>query len=163
MPVAPTASEDTIAAGLQMFVAVGQALLTIRDQRLYRQDYATFEDYCRERWGLTHRHANRLIQAAEVVENVGPIGPIPLTESQARPLTRLAPSEQRAAWREAVTTAPPGKLTAAHVQAVVRQHRTKSPPPIDLHPPGEALRYLQYWWAKAPQPERAAVPNSTVK
>jgi hypothetical protein len=67
-------------------------LLEIRDRRLYRaQGYGTFEDYCRERWGWSYRHVNRQIEAAKVVENLGPIGPTLRSESQARELVRLTP------------------------------------------------------------------------
>lgn len=44
--------ESTIEAGLKTFVEVGSALMEIRDSRLYRQEFGTFEDYCRERWGM---------------------------------------------------------------------------------------------------------------
>ncbi len=114
--------ENAIEVGLRTFVDVGNALLEIRDARLYRLNYATFEDYCRERWGFTRMHASRLIGAAEVVANVTnwlQIDP-PTTESQARPLTVLEPEQQREAWQRAVETAPDGKVTAAHVESVVR-------------------------------------------
>ncbi len=112
--------ETTIDAGLKTFVDVGLALMEIRDSRLYRESYGTFEDYCQNRWGMVRRHANRLIVAAGVIENLGPIGPIlPKTESQARPLAQLPDDMQAEAWRLAVDTAPNGKITAAHVQSVV--------------------------------------------
>src|SRR5208283_2129370 len=38
-------AEHTIAKGLKAFLAVGMALKEIRDKRLYRQHYDTFEDY----------------------------------------------------------------------------------------------------------------------
>lgn len=47
---------------------------------------------------MVRRNADRLIQAAEVAENLRPIGLIPQTESQARPLTRLEPEVQREVW-----------------------------------------------------------------
>ncbi len=121
--------ETIIAQGLKTFYAVGTALLTIRDQRLYREDHNTFEDYCRTRWGMTRTHADRMISAASVVADLTPIGvsggsstivELPANEAQARPLAAL-PSEQRAAaWQEAVQTAPDGKVTGAHVAATVR-------------------------------------------
>jgi phage N-6-adenine-methyltransferase len=114
-----TALEQTIERGLQTFVEVGNALLEIRDSRLYKQ-FGTFEDYCRERWGMQRNYANKMIAAAEVVGNLGTIVPIlPVTESQARPLTALEPDLQRIAWQRAVDTAPDGKVTAAHVASVV--------------------------------------------
>jgi hypothetical protein len=71
-----------------------QALLTIRNERLYRADYSTFEEYCVKLWGMKRHYANRLIGAVGVIDNLGPIGPIPVTESQARSITRLEPKEQ---------------------------------------------------------------------
>ena len=91
--------EAVIEQGLQTFVEVGNALLTIRDSRLYRLDYTTFEDYCRDRWEMERAHAYRLIDSAKVVANLSPIGDIPRTESQARPLTSLPPEAQHIAWR----------------------------------------------------------------
>lgn len=114
--------EAVIEHGIQTFVEVGLALLAVREARLYREQYSTFEEYCQSRWGWTRRHTNRLIASAEVTTNLGPIGPnLPVTESQARPLVALRdqPELQREVWRRAVETAPDGKVTAAHVQAVV--------------------------------------------
>lgn len=65
--------ESVIVQGLRTFIEVGNALLTIREKRLYRESHDTFEDYCRVRWNMTRRHANRLIQSAEVVENLLPL------------------------------------------------------------------------------------------
>lgn len=88
---------------------MGTALLEIRDSRLYRETHSTFENYCRDRWGMNRRYANRIIEAAVVVENLGPIGPklpstgtdqlvsLPTHESQARPLAKLEPEQQRTA------------------------------------------------------------------
>jgi hypothetical protein len=40
-------------------------------------------------------HAYRLSDAARVVQNLSPMGDIPVSERQARELVPLAPSEQR--------------------------------------------------------------------
>ena len=77
--------EAVIERGLNTFVDVGRALLAIRHRKLYRQEYGTFEEYCHRRWDITPRHGRRLIAAAQVVDNIGPMGPIlPSTERQAR-------------------------------------------------------------------------------
>lgn len=65
----------------------------------------TFEDYCRGRWGMSRIHAHRLMTSAEIANNLLPIGNIPQTESQARPLARLEPEQQIIAWETAVSTA----------------------------------------------------------
>jgi hypothetical protein len=113
--------EQIVERGLKTFFEVGAALMRVRDLRLYRVEYHTFENYCQERWGMTRRHANRLVESAEVVHNVGPIGPTPDNEAQARPLAKLKdPEQQREAWQRAVTTAA-GKITASHVEQVVKE------------------------------------------
>ncbi len=114
--------EATIERGMQTFVEVGLALMEIRDGRLYRAEFGTFEEYCQERWGWTDRRARMLISAAGVMDNLktGTTVPVlPANEAQVRPLATLPPDLQRAAWREAVDTAPNGKVTGPHVQAVV--------------------------------------------
>ena len=101
--------ESVIDAGMQTFVHVGNALLEIRDSRLYRAQFGTFEDYCRERWGFTDRRARMLMSAAETVANIqtGTIVPfLPATESQARPLTALDPAQQREAWQRVEISTP---------------------------------------------------------
>ena len=123
-------NETVIEKGLNTFVDVGNALAEIRDGKLYRQTYGTFEDYCRDRWGMVASRARQLMAAAEIVagiESVTNVTLLPATESQARPLARLAPDEQIAAWQEAVETAPNGKVTAAHVVGVVERRAGATP------------------------------------
>lgn len=114
--------EAIIENGLRTFVEVGNALLEIRDSRLYRQDFDTFGDYCRKRWQTERRHAYRLINAARVFRNVSPgTQNLPTSEKQIRPLTSLEPEQQREAWDEAVKNAPNGKPTAKDVDAAIDQ------------------------------------------
>jgi len=82
------ACEETIGRGFQSFVEVGMALVKIRDEKLYRQDYCDFDQYCRHRWGISRIHAHRNIEAARVHEML-PIGNRPANEAQVRPLTRI--------------------------------------------------------------------------
>lgn len=122
-----TRYEKTIERGLETFVRVGDALLAIRRDRLYRATHATFEAYCEQRWQMTRSYASRLIGAAEVVGNLSPIGNIlPTTESQARPLTQLEPEQQREAWTRAVDISPNGKPTAAIVQRVADEYKEQA-------------------------------------
>ena len=129
--------EATLAHGLKSFIEVGNALQEMRDRKLYRNTHGTFEDYCREQWGMARRTAYQFIEAATVVENVRNCAQIepPINEAQTRPLTGLPPSEQIAVWQEAVETAPNGKVTAAHVAEVV--DRRSNPAPHVTHNSGE--------------------------
>ena len=113
------------------FVEAGRALMEIRDGRLYRESYPTFEAYCSERWGWTRRSANYYIEAAEVVGNIGGKTSSQPSVYQAVALAPLPPEQQRelaeridfatATVREVrqevrevqeVTSRPPSKTTA---------------------------------------------------
>jgi hypothetical protein len=84
---------------------------------LYRQQFDTFEAYCRERWNLDRRRAYQLLDAAEVAENLlCTTGTQPQTERQARPLTRLEPEVQREVWQAVVEETPPEQITAKVVE-----------------------------------------------
>lgn len=92
--------EAVVAAGLKTFIEVGQALLELRDGRLYRATHNTFDAYLRDRFGFTRQHAYRLMGAAETAAAVSPVGDI-RNERQARALAGLQPDEQRATYRRA--------------------------------------------------------------
>jgi hypothetical protein len=108
---------------------VGEALLEIQRDRLYRFDHGTFEAFVNARFGFSRSHAYRLIQLAETARAMSPIGDIAdLTEAVSRELSRLVGQPggaekarqayrqaQRAAWR-----AGESKVTAAHVRSVVQ-------------------------------------------
>ena len=87
--------EAVIKRGIGTFVEVGEALLEIRDRRLYRESgYTTWDDYTRERWGWSKSHANRHIESAKVAGLLAPIGVIPANEAQSRELVPLLNDEK---------------------------------------------------------------------
>ncbi len=111
--------EATVKDGLDAFVRVGRALKEIRDAQLYRATHATFEGYCRQRWGMERSHAYRQIDAARVAEAVSPIGDIPANEAQARELVPLLDNEEKlkSTWRK-LHDRHGGQLTAHLIKAV---------------------------------------------
>ncbi len=44
--------EAVIEKGMDTFLEVGNALLRIRDERLYRVGFSTFQEYCQARWQM---------------------------------------------------------------------------------------------------------------
>jgi hypothetical protein len=111
--------ENVIQKNLTAFYEVGFALMQIRDNRLYREIYGTFEEYCKEKWGMERRHAYRLIDGYKVSENVSDRTQ---KEYTLRPLTRIKdPDEQREVYQRAVEIAPDGKVTARHIEEVVNE------------------------------------------
>jgi len=117
------AAEVVIEKGIKTFVAVGTALAEIRDRRLYRTTYTSFELYCTQRWGLSRSYAHRVIEAAQVVEMLPTGNTAPTSERQARELTPLRddPEALAAAWSDAVENAHGGQPTAAEVRDAVRR------------------------------------------
>lgn len=142
--------EEAIERGLETFVEVGNALMVIRDRRLWRDGYATFDTYCRTRWQMTAPHASRLIQAAEVVTEIREAEPAekdtnwqqnpsgasetkePRSEGVAREVAKAPVGKRAETYRKAAATAPKGKsgkprITAAHVRRVLRDEPTPEP------------------------------------
>jgi len=64
--------EGAIKRELGSFIVVGNALITIRDQKLYREQFRNFKAYCMKRWGMGRSHANRLMSGAQVAANFVP-------------------------------------------------------------------------------------------
>lgn len=135
------------------FYAMGTAMLEIRDRKLYRDTYDSWEEFCEKRFDMTRNRANRLIAAAAVesapesnpelketnksVQNCTSLlnktkstesgGSIIKTPSQARELAKV-PTEDRPAVLAAVSGA--GKSVTAKAirnaaQAIVE--RTNPP------------------------------------
>jgi hypothetical protein len=121
--------EQIIERGLNTFVDVGNALLEIRDNKLYRIEYKTFEDYCKERWNISRPRAYQLIEAATVVGNLSTMvdKQIPISERQTRPLTKLEPEEQREAWQQVIVRADEKPITAALVTEVIEEIKNNKP------------------------------------
>jgi hypothetical protein len=113
-----TECEKVIERGLSNFIEVGNALMKIRDGKLYRAEFKTFEEYCRKRWSMSRQNAHELIGAAEVSQNLSGTPDKPTSVSQTRHLVSLPPEKQKEVWKEAVETAPEGRVTAAHVEKV---------------------------------------------
>ncbi|MHC5819954.1 MAG: hypothetical protein ACYT04_29820 [Nostoc sp.] len=128
------------------FFEAGKALAELRDRRLYRSTHKTFEEYCRDRFGYTHRNVNYLIAGSLVVDNIimgtngsqneitdemGTNGSqiLPTNERQVRPLVPLEAEEQRTAWQTAVQQAggkvPTGRIVKDVVQRIME--RTQVP------------------------------------
>jgi hypothetical protein len=108
-----------ITAHFETFAEVGERLADIRDRKLYREEFKTFEEFCRTRWKITRRRANQLIQGAEVIQQLlaktgtvvpenhsetGTIVPqtaLPTTERQTRELAKAPADQRQAIMREA--------------------------------------------------------------
>lgn len=126
--------EEIIERGIQTFMEVGHRLQEIRDARLYREQYSTFEAYCKERWGWTRQYASLLIKASDTAARLSTMVdmPAPNSERQVRPLTKLKTTEEQyEAWCKANEIAEEedapltGKIVQQAVDEVSNVHEIK--------------------------------------
>lgn len=170
LPSRLAACESVIRAGLANFVEVGNALLEIRDGKLYRETHSTFEAYCKERWSMARNYANKMIAASQVVASLGTTVPKPTSERQVRPLAHLPPEEQNRVWEKALEIGG-GKPTAKDVEKAVvevvpddrseflsKQGVASAPPLVLEDEPEESktLWGLKHHWRNARKTEKAA-------
>jgi hypothetical protein len=151
--------EQRIEHGLRGFREIGSALAEIRDNRLYRGEFGTFEDYCQARWNLSRRHCYQLIESAQAVCSIEHTGlPAPANEGQARALAAVPERERAEVWREAVERTE-GKPTAKVVAEVARERTAPAAPetPAPVKTPSTAPA-----GAGSPSPEPAARHLSAV-
>ena len=142
-----TELEAIVETHLETFLNVGRALAEIRNKRLYRQQHATFEDYCRHRWGFSGSRGLDLVRSTSVAEHLlaGPAAPetgdapLPpdLSPATLRPLQKLDPPLQSAVWRLASRVGKPTHHVVAKIARIVENAinegtngtGTKSTPP----------------------------------
>lgn len=51
---------------MEKFLKVSRALKTIRDKRLFREEFRTFDEYCRAKWGKSGSEVDRFIAEADL-------------------------------------------------------------------------------------------------
>jgi hypothetical protein len=122
--------EARIDAGKKTFIEVGSALAEIRDGKLYRASFKTFDDYCREKWGWDRTYCHRIIAAAAAVKML-PIGNEISSESQARELAKADP-EARAAIVETANAAAKAEgrtMTARDIRETIDAEVIADPEP----------------------------------
>jgi hypothetical protein len=122
--------ESTVQAHVETFLTVGRALAEIRNKRLYRQYWTTFEDYCLKRWGFSGSRGLDLVRSAQVAEHLlaGPAAPengdapLPadLSPDTLRPLQKLQPELQSACWKLAsrITDHPTNHVVSKIVRTI---------------------------------------------
>jgi len=89
-------ANDQIRKHVDGFTVVAAHLVRVRERKLYREDFATFEEYCRGMWGWTSARARQLIGSAEAALQIESVTGVTVSEHVARELAPV-PDEQRAA------------------------------------------------------------------
>jgi hypothetical protein len=116
--------EDTISKGMKSFYAVGHALSEIREKRLYRSQYDTFEDYCRDRWQFTASRGRQLMAAVEAIASLPESAPKPANASQASALAEIDEDIREDVWDAARSNAESEgrSVTARDIREAADEH-----------------------------------------
>lgn len=115
--------EKKIASSKEAFFILGIALTAIRDRRLYRAKFDTFEEYCQVRWGWSRQRAYQLMESSEVVDSLAKDGqPVALeTERAAREMAKVPLSHRE----EVIDTAIKDNAGAAPTAAAIAKAAAK--------------------------------------
>jgi len=119
--------EKIIDRGIKHFVEVGEALGAIREAKLYRENFETFDDYCNQTWGFTKQRASQLIQAARVERLCQPVVDVP-NERVARAIQSIPDGMNKEAVVEWAKEKSCGKpLTEAIVREAIAEFSEAEP------------------------------------
>jgi hypothetical protein len=77
----------------EAFYEFGLAIMEIRDKKLWRYKYTSWDAYCEQRWGWTTRRVNQRIAAAQLVNSL-PSECVVENEGRARALAKVAPDRR---------------------------------------------------------------------
>lgn len=79
-----------VKSGLEIAFQSGVALAEIRDSKLYRKEFKTFEEFCRSEFKIARRRAYQLIDAARIFEELPEnVQKITQNESHIRALSKI--------------------------------------------------------------------------
>ncbi|MFI6868307.1 hypothetical protein [Nocardia sp. NPDC050406] len=157
-----TVCESSIDTLRKAFWAAGRALQIVRDGRLYRSEYATFDEYVEQRWDMQRSYAHKLIRAWPLAARLHGHAPA-INEGQIRELLPVAAEHGDDAAVTVYTTlaAENVKITASTLREAV----ALLPARFDESEVVERLRAWQRGELARPtaEPQRQPDPFSSVE
>lgn len=129
------ACKAQVAKWLEDRFETGLALTEIKNSRLYREDYDSFEDFCKSHHQLDKSYAYRLIEWCEVKKS--PTGDKIQNERQARAIAEV-PQEQRQAVIKLATKGG-SPLTAKAIESAAEIVKKANESPKQVSPVGDTL------------------------
>lgn len=118
--------ENVIHENLSGFLRAGQALLEVKETKLYKLQYRTFQEWAGSKFGISRRRAYELIHAANSHKVLVRHGAqtLPTNERQSRPLSTVPDDEKPKIWEAALGHAGEGReVRAVHVTKAVREYK----------------------------------------
>jgi hypothetical protein len=105
----------TITVATKMVSGAWDKVMVIRDERLYRKEFHTFDQFCQDKLKLTPRRVNQLIGAGLIIKQLPEnLGTMVLNERVARELAKVAEPKRAEVVQAASRN---GAITAKAVRA----------------------------------------------
>jgi len=124
--------EKVVTLGVNAGIHAAVALAEIHNYRkglLWKSEFSTFEEYCKERWELRSSHSYRMIEYGNFIEQLRavPVGEkyLPKREAHVRPVMRLPKNSRVEFWKTWTETSPMPTLTARSVTVAVKKFGDK--------------------------------------
>lgn len=128
-----TKCERIIGDGFTTFLKVGLALGEVRDSRLYRAEFESFEDYCDKKWSLTRTRAYQIMSAALTANEVSKKLDTDLNEAQARAIKPVLDEHGADAAAAVISDAhESGKVTAGAINQAAADRGLVAPRPAKV-------------------------------
>ncbi|MGR3279779.1 hypothetical protein ACSYAD_32500 [Acaryochloris marina NIES-2412] len=112
--------------GAEVVLAIGTALDQIRDRKLYKAEFRTFEAYVNKKFSMKRSRAYHLISAARVIKELQSHfkeTELPKNESVVRPLMKFKEQQLIEIWQTVLNSyKDPGR---ADVEAVIKKLQTR--------------------------------------
>lgn len=117
--------EDAIEQVRRSVYLAGLALITIREERLYREHYSSFEDYVVKRWKRSRGRAYQMIDQADVSKRLSNAldTEIIVNARQAQLLKPFPDGEMAVLWARTRNDSTNGKVATKQLKALVDEHR----------------------------------------
>lgn len=156
------AKEAIIDAGARYFVA-GAKIAQVRDTKSYKETHERFDEYCREKLGLTPQAVNAWIRGAaeksiieQSLKGTGLPAPANVTQTEA---LRLVPAADRPkVWKEAVAKAGGKQPSTRQVAKTAKEHKaSKSRDSVPEATKPEGLRVVN-----DPNDDRESIHRASV-
>lgn len=131
--------ETQIKLGIKSFEIVIKSMLEIKDRKLYRAQYGTWEEYCRLKWNMSFQRFKQLSDAAEIKQELGDDAE-GLSESALRALKSVPKAKRKGVAAKAKKA---GKPTAEAIKQAAAQE-------IDMDNEGYPIpENVRVFWARS--------------
>jgi hypothetical protein len=120
--------EKEIESGIRTWIRIGRLLSEIKDRKLYRLNYPSWEEYCEKRWGFSGRQGYYLASGAEKVD---------ATSQEAKSLPPLTPFHLRNYTPDQTDGPKLGDLPDQEVQQFIDDEELLRKQSAQYHRPGE--------------------------